>query len=291
MAENNNIDQVQSLRNQQADAFLLAIHAKTLEEKGDILQKHPELIHIVDYYNMDLKTHANNKKFQEKLESGEYERNLWEEIKNGHLNRYDLPIEAQANNHLTLANKDYDATSKLLTGFDINLGNNQKPLHIDLKNYFPDSKSLQEIQQIRENFYDVYQSAINRNPEHAEKSFEKTAQVFPDGISWLAPGQELKLHPNAHTLSMQGVENLGVIASKGYGEAFIRMHDDRADMQFKNREIDNLKVTLLNLQGVAATINQGEYFTEDQKDSLNKFITGNLNPKENLHTVLDVQLG
>lgn len=291
MAESNNIDQEQSLRNQQADAFLLAIHAKTLEEKGNILQKNPELIHIVDYYDMDLKTHADNKKFQEKLKSDEYERNLCNEIKNGHLNRYDISIEAQTKNHLTLANKDYDATSKLLTGFDINLGNNQKSLHVDLKNYFPDSKSLQETQQIRENFYDVYQSAINRNPEHAERSFDKTAQAFPDGISWLAPGQELKQHSNTHVLNMQGVENLGVIASKGYGDAFIRMHDDRADMQLRNRDIDNSKATLLNLQGIAATINQGEYFTEGQKDSLNKFIAGNLNPKENLHTVLDVQLG
>lgn len=287
MAENNNLDLEQSIRNKQADAFLQIINTQAIEEKGSLLQKYPELTNVVDYYGVDLKVHAHNQMFKESFESGKYVKMLLENIKSGQLHEYDPPAGSQNTSHLALAKKNYEPITKMLSGFDINLGENQKSLRIDLSGYQPKGKSPEETQKIREDFYDVYQSAINRNPEKAEITFKKIAQIFPDGISWRAPDQESNHFINSHALSMQGVPNLGVIASQRFGEAFMRIHNDRANSPLKNSEIDVPKVGLVNLKNLSVTVNQNEFFTANQKQSLNQFIAENLNQTELLHSVSD----
>ncbi|MFA7351234.1 MAG: hypothetical protein WC009_10760 [Methylotenera sp.] len=290
MAENNNLDRAQSVRNEQADAFLQIINSQVTEEKGRLLQKHPELTNIVDYYEVDLKLHANNPGFKENFENGRYVNTLLENIRHGQLHEYDSPAQSQNKSHLVLANKDYDSTTKILTGFDINLGDNQKPLHIDLSHYSPKDKSPEETQKIREDFYDVYQSAINRNPDKAEITFKKIAESFPDGISWRSPDQELNHLINSHVLSMQGVPNLGVIASKSFGEAFMRIHNDRADSPLRHGDVDIPKSKLVDLKTLSETINQNDYFTKNQKQSLNQLIAENFNQTEFLRLVPGQQL-
>ena len=276
-----NVTQDKFSHEEQKEAFLQAIHASSVEEKGRILQKHPELTNVVDYYDQSVKSHTmSNKGFQGSLGSGDYEAMLAEDVLKGRLSRYDAAVEKLSETQLAVTNKLYGKQSGLLQGFDINMGPNEKPLHIDLQNYSPQGKTPAETKQLREDFSDVYQSTIQRNPEDAERSFKKISQLFPQGISWRAPEQALSEHINTNVLQMQGVPNIGVIASKKYSQAFLRLHDDRANSPLKHGEtgLDSFTgITLESMQGAGAAINNGTYFTTEQKEQLNRMMANNIN--------------
>lgn len=224
--------------NQQAAVFLQVIHAGTVEEKGRILQRHPELIHIVNYYNTALKTHSgDNQEFQAKLKNGEYETMLADSVRAGRLSQYSPQTELKA--RIEIINQDVDSKTNMLNGFDIALVENAKKLHVDLTNYLPVGKSVAEVQQIRKDFYDMYQYAINNNAESAIKTFTIIAKDFPAGLSWRESSQLVKSNSREDILNMQGKPNLGVIGSSTYSEAFLRLHAYRATSLFRYSEADN----------------------------------------------------
>lgn len=260
-------------KNKQAEVFLQAIHADTIEEKGRILQKNPELIDIVKYYDSALKSHSlDNKEFQAQLKSGEYENMLADDIRAGRLKMFSPQNQAQI--PIELTNKDFDSKTNMLNGFDIELSKSNQKLHVDLTNYLPQGKSDAEVQQVRNDFYDMYQHAIKNNPERAEITLSKLAKDFPDGISWRDSSQAVEKSISSDTLNMQGKPNLGVIASPSIGEAFFRLHADRATSPLNNSQSDN---TLMTLKDVAITINKNIDFSQDQKYFLNNIIAERLN--------------
>ncbi|MGB7816279.1 MAG: hypothetical protein WBL28_08005 [Methylotenera sp.] len=52
----------------------------------------------------------------------------------------------------------------------------KKAPHVDLQDYVPADKTPAEIKQLREDFYDIYQAAINNNPTDADRAFNVIAQ-------------------------------------------------------------------------------------------------------------------
>jgi signal transduction histidine kinase len=89
---------------------------------------------------------------------------------------------------------------------------------------------------------------------------------------------------------MKGVPNLGVIASQSFGEAFMRMHNDRANSPLRHGDVDIPKSKLVDLKNLSETINQDDYFTTNQKQSINQLIAENLNNTEFLRLVPGQQL-
>lgn len=187
---------------------------------------------------------------------------------------------------IKLADKNYDTDSKsntkLLTGFDIKLAGGEKEVHVDLSNYIPKNKSNAEINQVREDIYTAYQTAIDKNPNHAKKTFEKIAEKFDEGISWRSPDQDLPHHVNTHVLSMQGkpnIENLDKLSPDKYGEAFLRLHEDRALSPLRHGETVAPRVSQSNLQELAANIMQNKALSTDQKHTLANLVASNVNDK------------
>lgn len=278
MADKNEHQEKDTPENQKS-AFVQAIHAPSMEDKGRVLQQHPELTNIVNVYDEAVKSHPKtNKEFWEAFDSGKYEAMLAEDVLKGRLKMYDAAVEKQPETPLAVINKAYDKQSGMLQGFDINLGQNEKPLHVDLQQYAPPGKTSEETKQLREDFADIYQATIKRNPVTSEGYFGKIAELFPKGIAWQAPDQGSQADVENGVLKMQGNPNVGVIASQAYSDAFLRKHGEAAMAQHTSlKEVESPDAMQSNLQGVAAAINRGDHFTDEQKLLLNTMMATKLN--------------
>lgn len=203
---------------------------------------------------------------------------------------------------INLEDKSYDTApkshTKMLTGFDIKLANNEKEIHVDLSNYIPKNKSDAEINQERENIYKAYQVAVEHSPEQAKKTFGELAKQFDEGISWRAPDQELAHYVNTHVLNMQGNPNVELrdkVSPEKYGEALLRLHEDRAlgplkhGGPLKDGEVLVPELSQSKLQELAATIMQNKELSIDQKRSLANLVASNVNDK--VVSTAEYQLG
>lgn len=267
----NNQSQDQTLHDQQADAFLTAIHAP-IEQKARILQAHPEIMNVVDYYEINVRTHtADNQGFQAALKSGNYEKMLADDIRHGSLDMFKPPASQVPESHVAVAGKQYDAQTRMLNGFDIQVEGRDKPLHVDVSHYSPKGKTEEETRQLREDIYSMYDFGIKRNPETAEKYLQKVAEKFPEGVTWHESGE--RSSPEGKTLRINGSPDLHVITTQKSGEHFFELHAEASIVPPK------LQVSELDhnsLQGASAAINHGEHFTDTQKSRLNSMLAESL---------------
>lgn len=135
-------------------------------------------------------------------------------------------------NTISLENKSYDKPSKALTGFDIVF--DKERIHVDLSNYFPVSKTESEVRQIREDIYKTYQIAMTSNYHSKDVLLMSIAKNFPDGITWISPGQKEEQYINTNLLHMQGRPDMSFSNGARYGEAFLELHDLRSSSQKNN---------------------------------------------------------
>ena len=194
-------------------AFQTAIHASE-EEKARILQQDPLLMYVVDYYETIVSQRQG--RAPEGIES-----ELAEAIRQGDLEKFGSPQRST----MQPAHKVYDQQTGMLTGFDLEFGQGEKSLHVDLREYTPGNSSDKETMRRREDIFSMYQFGIMRNPEGAARTMQAIADKFPQGIVWHEPGHETGALKVTGKMIMQGTPSWKVITSQHYGQAFWKLHD------------------------------------------------------------------
>ncbi len=175
---------------------------------------------------------------------------------------------------ISLINKNYDESNNSLTGFDIVF--NKERIHVDLSNYQLKSKSESEVRQIREDIYNAYQMAINSDYPSKEALLMTIAKDFPDGIAWISPEQKNEKYINTDVLHMQGIPNRSFVDIKGYGEAFLKLHEWRSSSQKHEVQLES-DAGNTSLSEAISIIEKNGNLSNEQTRTLNYLIAESIN--------------
>lgn len=177
---------------------------------------------------------------------------------------------------VSLINKNYDQTSMALTGFDIAF--DKQCIHVDLSSYQPESKTDNEVKQIRDDIYRTYQIAMASNHPSKVALLINLARNFPEGITWKSSEQIEEKCTNTNLLHMQGRPDMSFADDEGYGETFIKLHEWRISSQNHCSESDAY-LGKTKLAEAISIIENNAHLSDEQMHMLNSLIAESINKK------------